>query len=58
MKYAPKAFPPFERLILESEFPGTGTGLANIKRIVERHGGRVWVESAPNQGSSFFFTLG
>ena len=58
MRFAPKIFLPFERLVLESEFEGTGIGLANVKRIVERHGGKVWVESAPGEGAKFSFTLG
>lgn len=58
MAFAPKIFLPFERLVPETQFPGTGIGLANVDRIVKRHGGRVWAESEPRKGATFFFTLG
>ena len=58
MAYAEKVFRPFERLHRQDEVPGTGLGLANVKQIIEKHGGKVWAESEPGSGSSFFFTLG
>ncbi len=58
MAYAERLFKPFERLHADKDFKGAGIGLALVQLIVQRHGGRIWAESAPGRGAVFRFTLG
>lgn len=58
MKYERKLYLPFERLVPDGEFAGTGIGLALAEKIVAKHGGKLWANSEPGKGATFFFTLG
>jgi len=57
MREARKIFDPFQRLQHEKDYEGIGIGLANVRKIIQKHGGQIWFQSAPDQGASFYFSL-
>lgn len=57
IQHAKRVFGPFQRLHTSAEYEGTGIGLANVKSIIQKHGGQIWFESEPDKGATFYFTL-
>lgn len=57
MSYADQLFQPFRRLHPQEDFPGTGVGLASVEHVIQRHGGVIWAQAAPDTGATFYFTL-
>lgn len=58
MQYASKLFTPFQKLHADKRYPGTGIGLSIVRRVITKHGGKIWAEAAPDKGATFYFTLG